>query len=74
MEATIEDSMNGQAASTSVNNNTVHKADEWEYWRPLITQLYLTENRTLKVVRQLLAEQHDFHPTYGCPEYEIVSC
>jgi hypothetical protein len=31
METTTKDLMTRQAATTSVNNNIVYKADKWEY-------------------------------------------
>jgi hypothetical protein len=39
-----------------------HSKDEWEQKRPLITQLYRGEGRTLDYVRSVL-EQQSFRPT-----------
>lgn len=49
--------------TTTEDSSTSHTAHEWEHWRPLITQLYFTEDKTLKIVRRILADQHDFHAT-----------
>jgi Clr5 domain len=45
------------------DNSTFHPPEEWEALRPLITQLYFTEDRTLKEVQKVLVEQHHFHAT-----------
>ena len=40
-------------------------AAEWEQLRLLFTQLYVGENTTLKVIRQILARDHGFHATFA---------
>ncbi|KAI0164023.1 Clr5 domain-containing protein [Xylariaceae sp. FL1272] len=37
--------------------------DEWDEMKPRIYQLYMKEERSLKSVMRILAEQNDFHPT-----------
>jgi hypothetical protein len=36
---------------------------EWEQQRLLFTRLYVVERKTLKEVRQILAQDHGFHAT-----------
>ena len=38
-------------------------AKDWEAYRPLFTQLYSTENRTLKEVMDILRTQYNFRAT-----------
>ena len=52
-----------QVAATSNKADTFHAAAEWETWRPLITQLYFTEDKTLKTVQRILANDYGFHAT-----------
>ena len=40
---------------------------KWEEMRPIITQLYFVEDKTLRELKEILADQHDFHPTYVGP-------
>jgi len=40
-----------------------YSAEEWNEKRELITRLYFEEDRTLKDVRQMLADEYDFKPT-----------
>lgn len=63
MDTDMENQNSVLNAVTSHNSNAFHTAEEWEHWRTLITQLYSTEDKTLKVVRKILAEQYDFHAT-----------
>ena len=63
MEATFMDSRATQVTATSSNADTFHAAAEWETWRPLVTQLYLTEDKTLKMVQRILADEYGFHAT-----------
>ena len=63
MAAIIMNLNTSQIATVSTNPDTFHTAAEWETWRSLITQLYFTEDKTLKMVRQILATEHDFHAT-----------
>jgi Clr5 domain len=39
--------------------------NDWEVLRPLIMKLYSEEHKPLRVVSQILKEQHNFHATYG---------
>jgi hypothetical protein len=54
------------APSTSLSNPLTpaqsHSKDEWEQKRPLITQLYRDEGKTLDYVRSVLGQQ-SFRPT-----------
>jgi hypothetical protein len=54
------------APSTSLSNPLTpaqsHSKDEWEQKRPLITQLYRDEGKTLDHVRSVLGQQ-SFRPT-----------
>ena len=43
-------------------------AAEWEQLRLLFTRLYVGENTTLKVIRQILARDHGFHATFAAPK------
>ena len=45
-----------------------YNADEWESKRELITRLYFEEGKTLKEVRQILEQEHNFQPTYAAAE------
>jgi len=40
-----------------------YSGDEWKRHRPLITQLYSEEGRTLKEVREHLENEYGFAPT-----------
>lgn len=40
-----------------------YSGDEWRRHRPLITQLYSDEGRTLKEVREYLENEYGFAPT-----------
>lgn len=40
-----------------------YSGDEWRRHRPLITQLYSEEGRTLKEVREYLENEYGFAPT-----------
>ncbi|ERF72468.1 hypothetical protein EPUS_07925 [Endocarpon pusillum Z07020] len=63
MEATFMDLCVTQFAAASNKADTFHSAAEWETWRPLITQLYFTEDKTLKMVQKILADDYGFHAT-----------
>ena len=63
MEVGLADGPAVAATTTSEDSDTFHTAEEWERWRPLITRLYFTEDKTLKVVQKLLADQYDFRAT-----------
>lgn len=58
MSATI--SNKGRIAKRSSNS---YSGDEWKRHRPLITQLYSEEGRTLKEVREHLENEYGFAPT-----------
>lgn len=36
---------------------------DWENIRPIFTQLYSIENKELRIVKQILADEHGFHAT-----------
>jgi hypothetical protein len=40
-----------------------YNSEEWRRHRPLITQLYFEEGRTLKDVTEYLKKEFDFAPT-----------
>jgi Clr5 domain len=63
METSLAHGHTVLAATTCEDSRTSHTADEWEHWRPLITQLYVTEDKTLKMVQKTLGDQHHFHAT-----------
>ena len=48
-----------------ITKRTSHSytSDEWKRHRPLITQLYSEEGRTLKEVREQLERDYGFAPT-----------
>lgn len=52
-----------------------YNIDEWKRHRPLITQLYFEEGRTLKEVREHLEKEFNFAPTYVAdpPSYLIIA-
>ncbi len=52
-----------EVAATSNMIDTFHASAVWETWRPLIKQLYFTEDKTLKMVQKILADEHGFHAT-----------
>lgn len=49
-----------------VTKRTAHSysSEEWKKHRPLITQMYSDEGRTLKEVREYFARDFDFTPRY----------
>lgn len=51
----------GKISKRSSNSYT---SEEWRRHRPLITQLYFEEGRTLKDVAEHLKKEFDFTPTY----------
>ena len=63
MEESLANELTIQATTALEDQHTFHTPEEWEQWRPLITQLYFTEDKTLKFVQKLLADQHNFHAT-----------
>lgn len=40
-----------------------YSTGEWDEKRGIITELYRGQGKTLKEVRTILTEQHDFRPT-----------
>jgi len=60
-----------QASTTShtleMSSNTIPRQvlskEQWEELRPLISRLYIDENRTFKAVARVLQESHNFVPT-----------
>ena len=50
----------GKVSKRSSNSYT---SEEWRRHRPLITQLYFEEGRTLKEVAEYLKKEFDFAPT-----------
>ena len=40
-----------------------YTTEEWDARREMITRLYFDEDKTLKEVRQILEEDHNFQPT-----------
>lgn len=51
-------------AKISKRSSNSYSSDEWKRHRPLITQLYSDEGRTLKEVRDHLEREYGFAPTY----------
>jgi len=45
---------------------------EWVRLKPLITDLYRKECKTLSQVRRILSEQHQFHITWVSPDINFV--
>ncbi|KAF7506459.1 hypothetical protein GJ744_011709 [Endocarpon pusillum] len=50
-------------AAASNQADTFHAAAEWETWRPLITQLYFIEDKTLQMVQKILADDYGLYAT-----------
>jgi hypothetical protein len=48
----------------SKRSSNSYSSEEWRRHRPLITQLYFEEGRTLKDVAEYLKREYDFAPTY----------
>src|SRR3978361_554941 len=48
----------------SKRSSNSYTSEEWRRHRPLITQLYFEEGRTLKDVAEYLKREYDFAPTY----------
>jgi hypothetical protein len=48
----------------SKRSSNSYTSEEWRRHRPLITQLYFEEGRTLKDVAEYLKREYDFGPTY----------
>jgi hypothetical protein len=57
-----------RVAKRSRRSMSSYNADEWESKRELITRLYFKEGKTLREVRQILEQEHNFQPTYAAPE------
>lgn len=53
-----------RAAKASKRSSNSYTSEEWRRHRPLITQLYFEEGRTLKDVAEYLKKEFDFAPTY----------
>jgi len=51
-------------SDTVVTPRQVLSKEQWENLRPLITRLYIDENKTFKSVAAVLRELHNFVPTY----------
>lgn len=57
-----------ETRSTTVETTfKVPQISDWERYRPLITELYTMRAYPLRVVKQILSHQHDFHASYGDP-------
>ena len=50
---------NAKVSKRSANS---YSTEEWKKHRPLITQMYSDEGRTLKEVREFFARDFDFTP------------
>ena len=49
-------------AKVSKRSANSYTSEEWKKHRPLITQMYSDEGRTLKEVRDFFAKEFDFTP------------
>ena len=49
----------GKVSKRSANS---YSSEEWKKHRPLITQMYSDEGRTLKEVRDFFAKEYEFTP------------
>lgn len=56
----VDPDRKGKVSKRSSNSYT---SEEWRRHRPLITQLYFEEGRTLKDVAEHLKKEFDFTPT-----------
>jgi hypothetical protein len=60
--ATMDIPLEGGESSTRRATNS-YSTEEWKRKRSLITKLYFEEGKTLKEVRSILENEHDFKPT-----------
>ena len=44
---------------------------DWDYFRPLIVRLYLSETKGLREVQGILLEEYDFKASYDTPHREL---
>jgi hypothetical protein len=51
------------AESSNKRATNSYSTEEWRQKRELITSLYFEQGKTLKEVRSLLEEEHNFKPT-----------
>jgi hypothetical protein len=56
-------SKHDRSASLPFRGNTPPKPQDWEDIRPIFTQLYSVENKTLKSVMRILEDERGFHAT-----------
>ncbi|KIW79577.1 hypothetical protein Z517_06189 [Fonsecaea pedrosoi CBS 271.37] len=61
--ASIDSSPVDRKSKISKRSSNSYTSEEWRRHRPLITQLYFEEGRTLKDVAEYLKREYDFAPT-----------
>jgi hypothetical protein len=53
-----------EVAESSTKRATIsYSTEEWKQKRGLITRLYFEQGKTLKEVRSILEQEHNFKPT-----------
>src|ERR1700753_1066543 len=62
--ASADSSPSDRKKQLSKRSSNSYTSEEWRRHRPLITQLYFEEGRTLKDVAEYLKREYDFAPTY----------
>ena len=60
-ESTISHNLEVPSATTTPRQ--VLSKGQWEELRPVISRLYIDENKTFKAVAEVLRESHNFVPT-----------
>lgn len=61
-DAEVKDGGNKEGAKSGSGKRWAAEKD-WERHRPTITQLYITENRTLLQVMEMMKKEYDFSAT-----------
>lgn len=61
--ASLNESPIDSKGKVSKRSSNSYTTEEWRRHRPLITQLYFEDGRTLKEVAEYLKREFDFAPT-----------